>query len=131
MQDNFELVQRGFRILVASLSGYIGQTMCKQYGDQWWNEIVDHILSHQRNLPKSGNYGDLVDSLDIANCLRIINRRWNEVYRNLLSMNCNTYEYELMGVRNNVSHKGQQDLGLRFSERALDSVCSTKSRLNI
>ena len=24
MQENYELVQRGFRILVASLSGYIG-----------------------------------------------------------------------------------------------------------
>ncbi len=27
MQENYELVQRGFRILVASLSGYIGQEM--------------------------------------------------------------------------------------------------------
>lgn len=27
MQENYELVQRGFRILVASLSGYIGQEL--------------------------------------------------------------------------------------------------------
>jgi hypothetical protein len=27
MQENYELVQRGFRILVASMSSYIGQTL--------------------------------------------------------------------------------------------------------
>ena len=30
MQDNFEYVQRGFRILVTSMSGYIGQELNKK-----------------------------------------------------------------------------------------------------
>lgn len=29
MQENFELVQKGFRILVSSMSGYIGQELNK------------------------------------------------------------------------------------------------------
>ena len=122
MQENFELVQRGFRVLLTSLSGYIGQTMIKQYGDKWWDEILDNTLSDQRNLPEYGSYGDLVDSLDIANCIRIINRRWNDVYRNLLNQDCRSYINELMGVRNIVSHIGQQDLEQRMSERALDTM---------
>ena len=39
MQENYELVQRGFRILVASLSGYIGQEMNKTYKNKWWDSI--------------------------------------------------------------------------------------------
>lgn len=122
MQENFDLVQHGFRVLVVSLSGYIGQTMSKLYGNQWWNEIIYNTLSDQRNLPESGTYGELVDSLDIANCIRIINRRWNDVYRILLPIDCNSYAHELMGVRNIVSHIGQQDLEQRMSERALDTM---------
>lgn len=31
MQENFELVQRGFRILVGSMSGFIGQEINRVY----------------------------------------------------------------------------------------------------
>lgn len=31
MQENFELVQKGFRILVGTLSGFIGQEMHKLF----------------------------------------------------------------------------------------------------
>ena len=63
MQENFELVQRGFRILVASMSGYVGQELTKAYKGRWWEEVLD-TLSDQRDLPERGTYGELVDSLD-------------------------------------------------------------------
>lgn len=66
MQENFELVQKGFRILVGTLSGFIGQEMHKLYKDNWWSEVL-YVLYDQRNLPTHGTYGELVDSLDIAN----------------------------------------------------------------
>ena len=66
MQENFELVQRGFRILVASMSGYVGQELNKAYQGRWWEGVLD-TLSDQRDLPERGTYGELVDSLDIAN----------------------------------------------------------------
>ena len=31
MQENFVLVQKGFRVLVGSMSGYIGQEMSRKY----------------------------------------------------------------------------------------------------
>ena len=121
MQENYEYVQKGFRMLVSSLSDYIGQELNNAYGNEWWNEVL-YTLSDQRDLPRSGEYGDLINSLDIANCIRILDRKWNEVFRDILSQDCRTWAKELMGVRNIVSHIGQQDLEQLMAERALDTM---------
>ena len=121
MQENFELVQRGFRILVGSMSSYIGQKLSQIYKDKWWDEVCWR-LNDQRDLPDHGEYGDLVDSLDVANCLRIITRMWRDVFDDLLPRDCRTWANELMGVRNSVSHIGQQDLDQPMAERALDTM---------
>ena len=121
MQDNFEYVQCGFRILVTSMSGYIGQELNKKYKDEWWKEVLN-TLDDQFDLPYTGEYGELIDSLDIANCIRLIDRKWNDVFRNILPKDCRTWAKELMGVRNTVSHIGQQDLDQAKAERALDTM---------
>ena len=121
MQDNYELVQRGFRVLVGAMSGYIGQEINRVYRNNWWSEVLN-ALYDQRDLPVNGDYGALVDSLDIANCIRLIDRKWNDVFRNVLPMNCRTWARELMGVRNIVAHIGQQDLEQPMAERALDTM---------
>ena len=121
MQENYELVQKGFRILVVSMSGYIGREMHRFYKSGWWDEILN-ALYDQRDLPLYGEYGELVDSLDIANCIRLLDRRWNEVFRDILPLDCRTWAKELMGVRNVVSHIGQQDLDQPTAERALDTM---------
>ena len=121
MQENYELVQRGFRILVASMSSYIGQTLHRVYKDKWWDRVC-LMLNDQRDLPDYGDYGDLVDSLDVANCLRIITRMWRDDFSALLPRNCLTWANELMGVRNSVSHIGQQDIDQPMAERALDTM---------
>ena len=121
MQENYELVQRGFRILVSSMSGFIGQEMSRVYKSKWWDEVL-YTLSDQRDLPYNGSYAELVDSLDIANCIRLIDRQWNDVFKYALSQDCRTWSKELMGVRNIVSHMGQQDLEQPTAERALDTM---------
>lgn len=121
MQDNYELVQKGFRILHPLMAGYIGQELNSVYHNGWWQEVLD-ALSDQYDLPYSGDYGTLIDSLDIANCLRLFDRRWNEVFRQKLSIDYRTWAKELMGVRNKVAHIGQQDLEQSYSERALDTM---------
>ena len=120
MQENYELVQRGFRILVGSLSSYIGQTLHRKYKDKWWDQVCLN-LNDQWDLPGYGDYGELVDSLDVANCLRIITRMWRDDF-STLPRNCLTWANELMGVRNSVSHIGQQDLDQPVAERALDTM---------
>lgn len=121
MQENYELVQRGFRILVGSMSAYIGQSLNKIYKDDWWKELLS-VLQYPKDLPDRGTYSELVDSLDIANCLRIIDWMWGSVYRNLLSPSCRAWAKELLGVRNSVAHIGQQDLDQPMAERALDTM---------
>lgn len=121
MQENYELVQRGFRILVGSMSSFIGQRLHKKYKDKWW-ENVCQILYEQKDLPNYGEYGDLVDSLDVANCLRIITRMWRDDFSEWLPRNCLSWANELMGVRNSVAHIGQQDLDQPMAERALDTM---------
>lgn len=121
MQEYFELVQKGFRILVPALSGYLGQELNRYYQDGWWNEVL-LALNNPRDLPTSGTYGELVDSLDAANCLRLIDRKWGEVFRYSLSPSCRAWAKELMGVRNIVAHIGNQDLDQPMAERALDTM---------
>lgn len=121
MQENYELVQRGFRILLGSMSGFIGQEINRVYRNNWWTEVLN-ALYDQRDLPYSGSYAELVDSLDVANCIRLIDRKWNDVFRNVLPLNCRTWAKELMGVRNIVAHIGQQDLEQPMAERALDTM---------
>ena len=121
MQENYLLVQRGFRVLVASMSQYIGMKMVRRYGDDWWNEVLRTVWNPQ-DLPACGEYGELVDSLDILNCLHLLDFKWNELYRDELNRNCRTWAIELKGIRNIVAHIGQQDLEQHMAERALDTM---------
>lgn len=121
MQENFELVQKGFRILVSSMASYIGQVLHRKYKEDWWHRVC-LMLNDQRDLPDYGSYGALVDSLDVANCLRIITRMWRDDFSAILPRNCLTWANELMGVRNSVAHAGLQDLDQPVAERALDTM---------
>ena len=121
MGENYELVHKGFRILLNALSGYLGQTLRKVYRDGWWAEVRS-ALSEPKDLPWEGTYGELLDSLDIANCLRLVDRKWGDVFRHCLPQNCRTWAKELMGVRNRVAHLGTQDMEQPEAERALDTM---------
>lgn len=121
MLENYELVQRGFRVLHPLMAGYIGQEFSRVYKNDWWQEILD-TLSDQYDLPTSGDYGELIDSLDVMNCLRLIDRRWNEVFRTKLSLDYRTWSKELVGVRNKAAHIGGQDFSKSYAERALDTM---------
>ena len=122
MAENLEYVQRGFRILHPLMAGYIAQEMSREYKDKWWQEVLASIGEQGWDLPKSGEWGDLVDSLDILNCLRIIDRQWNQLFKRLLTIDHRTWAKELMGVRNKASHHGMQDFNKDDAERALDTM---------
>nr|MCR5825960.1 DUF499 domain-containing protein [Oscillospiraceae bacterium] len=122
MQENYELVQKGFRILHPIMAGYIGREMNRVYHGDWWKEVRASLSDQLRDLPEGGTYNELIDSLDIANCLRLLDRQWNNVFRLKLSIDYRTWSKELMGVRNDASHIGQQDFEARYAERALDTM---------
>lgn len=122
MQENYELVQKGFRILHPIMAGYIGQELNRVYHQDWWNEVLYTLGDKARDLPDQGEYGELIDSMDIATCLRLIDWKWSDVFRTKLSIDYRTWSKELMGVRNDTAHIGQQDLEARYAERALDTM---------
>lgn len=122
MLENYGYVQSGFRILHPCMVGYIGQEFNRIYHNDWWAEVLEALSDQTQNLPQSGSYAELTDSLDVANCLRLITRRWSEVFRAKLSKDYRNWANELMGVRNEVSHIGQQDLSQLYTERALDTM---------
>ena len=122
MQENYELVQKGFRILQPMMAGYIGREMSRVYRHGWWQEVLTVLSDQIRDLPDKGSDTELIDSLDIANCLRLIDREWNSVFRSKLSIDFRTWSKELMGVRNDTSHIGQRDFESHYAERALDTM---------
>ncbi len=121
MQEKYELVQKGMRILLPVMSDFVCEKLKKIYRNKWGDEGLA-VLSDQRDLPYYGEEDELVDSLDLANCIRLIDREWGSIYKSYLSPSCRSYCRELMGVRNAVAHAGQQDLDQLFSERALDTM---------
>ena len=121
MKENYELVQKGFRILLPQMARYIGKEMRRIYSDNWWPEVLT-ALSDQFDLPTTGSCGELLDSLDVANCLRLIDRRWRDVFSGKMSKSHRNWASELMGVRNTVAHIGLNDLETRYTERALDTM---------
>ena len=122
MAENLEYVQKGFRILNPLMAAYIAQEMTREYQDSWWDEVLTTLNDNGWDLPNSGEWGDLVDSLDIANCIRLLDRKWNDLFKRLLSVDHRTWAKELMGVRNAVAHAGSQDMAQDDAERALDTM---------
>lgn len=43
MLENYELVQKGFRVLHPLMAGYIGQEFSRVYKNGWWQEILDAL----------------------------------------------------------------------------------------
>ena len=122
MAENLEYVQKGFRILHPLMAAYIAQEMSREYKNGWWQEVLSSLGDQGWDLPSEGEWSDLVDSLDIANCLRLIDRQWGPLFRRLLSKDKRAFANELMGIRNTVSHAGSQDMKQDDAERALDTM---------
>lgn len=120
---NADLVQKGFRVLQPLLAGEVAMELIRVYKDDWWTEGVLKVLNERNwDLPRSGSYDELVDSLDMANCLRLLDWNWNTIFRNVLDMDCRTWAKELMGIRNDLAHIGGKDFSVEDSWRALDTM---------
>lgn len=122
MAENNAIVQKAFRILQPQLAGYIAQEMSRQYPRGWWQEVLVTLSDQMRDLPDTNDFGEQVDSLDIANCLRLFDRKWNDVFRRKLSLDYRTWAKELMGVRNKLAHLGGVDFSADDTWRALDTM---------
>lgn len=107
MSENYTKVQQAFRVLHPLLAGYICQEMRREYQDNWWQEVLMTLSDQVRDLPDdNGDYAALMDSLDMANCLRLFDRKWNDLFKRKLSIDYRTWAKELMGVQHKLAHIG-------------------------
>jgi len=124
MANNHMQVSQGFRILLGALAPYIARELRTEFGDDWWKTaVIDTLYDDQkRDLPLSGEWAILVDSLDIARCLLLFDLHWQRVFRKKLSIDHRTWAKELVGVRNKLAHLGGEDFTADDTWRALDTM---------
>ena len=127
MQENYFAVQEGFRLLLKPLSKIVCEEMRNAYKSNWWGELL-YTLNYPDDLPDNGSFQELSDSLDVLNSLKVLTKKWRDVFQDVFRENykpkidCKTWATELIGVRHIVSHIGAKDLDQHTAERALDTM---------
>ncbi|MBF1662768.1 MAG: DUF499 domain-containing protein [Selenomonas noxia] len=124
MGSNHEKVRQGERILLFALSDYVCKELKQTYGVDWWQVgVLDPLYDNQkRNLPLSGDWGTLVDSLDMAVTLLLFDLHWGDLFSRKLPVSHRTWVKELKGVRNDLAHLGGKDFTDDDTWRALDTM---------
>ncbi|MCM1579586.1 MAG: Swt1 family HEPN domain-containing protein, partial [Ruminococcus sp.] len=132
MAENYTLIQKGFRFLLDSMAPYIARELSNELGKYWWQDGVMDILydEQKRDLPMSGDWAKLVDSLDIARCLLLFDIHWQNIFRKKLPIDCRTWSKELIGVRNKLAHLGGNDFTDDDTWRALDTMSRVCDQLD-
>ena len=124
MGSNHEKVRQGERILLFALSDYVCKELEQTYGEDWWEDGVLGILrdGQKRDLPRSGDWRTLVDSLDMALALLLFDLHWSDIFSRKLPVSNRTWVKELKGVRNDLAHLGGKDFTDDDTWRALDTM---------
>lgn len=123
------LLQKAFRLLQPLLADFVAQSMVKAYQNHWWKE-VKKSLQDCPGLPESGAYAELAASLDLLACLRLLERRWVEVFKKRLPTDCRSWGRELTGMRNRVAHLQKKDISDEDTWRTLDTMARLAKQLN-
>ncbi len=132
MKDNHVIISQGFRFLLESMAPYMARELGNEFGKDWWEDGVINVLydDQKRDLPLTGDWAKLVDSLDIARCLLLFDLHWQKVFRKRLPIDCRTWSKELVGVRNKLAHLGGEDFSDDDTWRALDTMSRVCDQLD-
>ena len=124
--SNHELVGRAMNVTLREiLAPQVAQELSTNYGnDNWWREGVLNVLyEHQkRDLKSTGNYAELVESLDIKLCLLLIEIHWRKIFSKKHSMSYLNWVRELKNVRNQWAHTDWKKFDDFYTTRALDTM---------
>ncbi|MCC2867756.1 MAG: DUF499 domain-containing protein, partial [Candidatus Accumulibacter phosphatis] len=111
---NHERVGKALELLKSGLLPFIERELKAKYGNGWAFEVKD-ILSDTRLAAGKG------ESLqDVAASLVVMDRKWAEVFRQILGKSERSLVNELLGVRNAWAH--QEPFSSDDAYRALDSA---------
>ncbi|MGN0012598.1 MAG: DUF499 domain-containing protein, partial [Candidatus Bruticola sp.] len=122
--DNNVTITKAFDIMRPMLAAFVAQSLEGVYTQSgWWSVVLDILSRSNYNLPATGKYAELVDSLDMAACLRIIDVKWADVFRQKFgSKKYRSYVNELLDVRNGIAHQNGNPMKDDDMERALDTM---------
>jgi len=123
--ENLAAITKGLQILRDMLAPYIARELSLEFGSNiWWREGVMKVLydDQKRNLPETGDFAKLTDSLDVYNCLLLFDLHWQYVFKKKLSIDHRTWAKELVGFRNKTAHIGGKDFSDDDAWRALDTM---------
>ena len=122
--SNYQRVTEGLRALTAVLAPYVAQELRAELGAEWWSRGVLGVLheNQRRDLPEAGNDDELIPKLDGARCLRLMDVRWNDLFRHKLSREHRTWIKELIATRNKWAHPELLGMADEDAWRALDTM---------
>ena len=118
-------VEEGSDILLPVLAEYVEKNMKAAYGSKWWDEILSIFYNKEPALPRYGTDEELIDSLDFARCIKVIQWRWDDAFVESFGtakFKCRNYVHELLDVRNTKAHRGRKDIEQEDAERSLDTM---------
>lgn len=124
-ERNWDLVNDGMDILHHVLVLFVVPALSEAYGeDGWWSEGVEPILtSGQRDdFEELSGDAELIYNIDVALALRIVERRWDEVFCRRLPSECLEWVDELQELRNEEAHRGVGDCDDEEAARWLDAM---------
>lgn len=129
---NYTYITQGFQFLLQAYAPYIAFNLVNEYGANWWQVGVLDILrdDQKRNLPVHGSDETLMQSLDIALCLVLLDLHWKDIFRKKLPIDFRTWSMELKGVRNKWAHAGTDEFNDNDTWRALDTMSRLCEHLN-
>lgn len=123
-EDNNVVITKAFNIMHPMLAAFVAQSLEKVYGQSgWWSVVLESLSRSNYSLPATGEYAELVDSLDFAACLKIIDIKWADVFRQKFgSKRYRSYVNELLDTRNGIAHQNGNPMKDDDMERALDTM---------
>jgi predicted AAA+ superfamily ATPase len=132
MPDNHHRITEGFQLLTVTLAPYVCAQIKAQYGDEWWQKGVLDILfdTQRRDLPAKGDDEALMQSLDAARCLILIDQHWNGLFKAKLTRDHRNWIKELIGTRNKWAHRGLVEPADEDTWRALDTMTRMLEQLD-
>ena len=119
--------------MVKLLAPYVAQQLQGYYKNDWWREGVFDKLHHNERapLPEDGDNNRLVESMDAALCLKLINYNWREVFGTKLSREHRNWVMELITTRNNCAHMTPtSDFDDDETWRALDTMARLMEQID-
>ena len=111
---NHERVGKALELLKTGLGPFVERELKAKFGDGWAFEVKD-ILSDTRL-----GAGKTESLNDVAALLVVMDRKWSEVFRQILGKTERSLVNEILGVRNSWAH--QETFSSDDAYRALDST---------